>query len=316
MTLEFWIVAGAILALLVLSAFFSGSETALTAVSSARMHHRARRGDARASAVRRLRADREGLIAAILLGNNLVNILAASLATSLLIGLFGEAGVAYATAAMTLLILVFAEVLPKTYAFNRADRVAPAVAPAIALLVRFFGPPALAVQWIVRGILRLSGIADQPPGGSEEHEEELRGAIELHRGEGEEIRDERRMLRSVLDLGDVSVGEVMTHRRNMAMVDLALPPGENRGPGAGQPLHPPAAVAGRLRQYCGRAARQGRPARDARKERGEPRRGLRSPPSPGSSRSRPPCSTSCMPSGAGGSISPSSWTNTARLWGW
>ncbi|MCY4479237.1 MAG: CNNM domain-containing protein, partial [Rhodospirillales bacterium] len=75
MTVEFWIVIGAIVALLVLSAFFSGSETALTAVSSARMHHRARRGDARAAAVRRLRADREGLIAAILLGNNLVNIL-------------------------------------------------------------------------------------------------------------------------------------------------------------------------------------------------------------------------------------------------
>ncbi len=223
MTVEFWIVVGAILALLVLSAFFSGSETALTAVSSARMHHRARRGDARAAAVRRLRADREGLIAAILLGNNLVNILAASLATSLLIGLFGEAGIAYATAAMTLLILVFAEVLPKTYAFNRADRVAPAVAPGIAFFVRVFRPPARAVQLVVRGILRLFGIAGGPAGGSEEHEEELRGAIELHRGEGEEIRDERRMLRSVLDLGDVSVGEVMTHRRNMAMVDLSLP---------------------------------------------------------------------------------------------
>ena len=144
MTVEFWIVIGAIVALLVLSAFFSGSETALTAVSSARMHHRARRGDERAAAVRRLRADREALIAAILLGNNLVNILAASLATSLLIGLFGEAGIAYATAAMTLLILVFAEVLPKTYAFNRADRVAPAVAPGIAFFCAGVRAPARA----------------------------------------------------------------------------------------------------------------------------------------------------------------------------
>jgi len=223
MTPEFWIVVVIIAALVVLSGFFSGSETALTAVSGARMHHRARRGDARAAAVRRLRADQEGLIAAILLGNNLVNILAASLATSLLIGLFGEAGVAYATAGMTVLILVFAEVLPKTYAFNRADRVAPAVAPAIALLVRVLGPPAHTVRLAVRGILRLFDVQVNPPAGSEAHEEELRGAIALHRGEGEEIRDERRMLNSVLDLGDVSVGEVMTHRRNMTMVDLALP---------------------------------------------------------------------------------------------
>ncbi len=226
MTVEVWIAIGAILALVVLSAFFSGSETALTAVSDARMHHRARRGDARAAAVRRLRADQDGFIAAILLGNNLVNILAASLATSLLIGFFGEAGVAYATAGMTLLILVFAEVLPKTYAFNRADRVAPAVAPAVLVLVRVFGPPVRALQWLVRGLIRLLGGQAGPAGGAQSNEEELRGAIELHRGEGEEIRDERRMLRSVLDLGDVTVGEVMTHRSEMATVDLGLPAAE------------------------------------------------------------------------------------------
>ena len=224
MTIETWIALGAILALIVLSAFFSGSETALIAVNRSTMHHRARRGDKGAAAVRRLRADQEGLIAALLLGNNLVNILAASLATSLLIGLFGEAGVAYATVAMTLLILIFAEVAPKTYAFNHANRVAPAVAPAVAVMVRVLGPPAKAVQWVVRGAFGPIGNRAAPAAEDEAHEEELRGAIEMHRGDDKDIGDERRMLRSVLDLADVSVGEVMTHRRNMEAVHLNLPP--------------------------------------------------------------------------------------------
>ena len=112
--LEIWLTIGAVLALIALSAFFSGSETALTAVSRPRMHHLARKGNARAGVVRRLSDRKEDLLGALLLGNNLVNILAASLATSLAIKLFGEAGVVYATGVMTLLVLVFAEVLPKT----------------------------------------------------------------------------------------------------------------------------------------------------------------------------------------------------------
>lgn len=216
-----WITLGAIVLLLVFSAFFSGAETALTAASRARIHHLERNGVARAGIVRRLRDEKETLIGAILLGNNLVNILAASLATSALVSLFGEAGVAYATLAMTLLILIFSEILPKTFAINHADRAALAVAPVVSVVVRLFWPFVRAIQWFVRIILKIAGEHGAASYSDAAQEEELRGAIELHRGEDREIRDERRMLRSVLDLGDVEVGDIMTHRRNMVTIDAA-----------------------------------------------------------------------------------------------
>ena len=147
----------AIVALLVLSAFFSGSETALTAASRARLHHLEREGNRRARLVNRLAARKERLIGAILLGNNAVNIFASALATSVLIGLAGEAGIAYATIGMTALVLVFAEVLPKTYALGNADRVALAVAPVMRVLVFLLSPVTMAVQGIVRATLRVFG---------------------------------------------------------------------------------------------------------------------------------------------------------------
>ncbi len=218
-----WITLGGILILLMMSAFFSGAETALTAASRARMHHLERQGNRNAALVRRLRDDKEVMIGTILLGNNLVNILSASLATSLLIRLVGDAGVAYATVAMTLIILIFSEVMPKTFAFNHADRAAIAVAPLLHPVVRILRPAVVAIQFFVRQGLRLLGEEADTPYSHAAQEEELRGAIELHRGDDREIRDERRMLRSVLDLGDVSVSEIMTHRRNMATVDGSLP---------------------------------------------------------------------------------------------
>lgn len=224
MTDGLWFALGAVLLLVVLSALFSGSETALTAASRSRMHHLARNGNARAAMVRGLRENQENLLAALLLGNNLVNILAASLATSVLIQLVGEAGVAYATLGMTLLILIFGEVMPKTYALNHPDRAALAVAPVARLIVRVFGPPGRAVQVVVRSVMRIFGEPTPSVSGVEAHEEELRGAIELHRGEDSEIRDERRMLRSILELGDVWVEQIMVHRRNMATIDARLPP--------------------------------------------------------------------------------------------
>jgi Mg2+/Co2+ transporter CorB len=221
--LEIWLTIGAVLALIALSAFFSGSETALTAVSRPRMHHLARKGNTRAGVVRRLSDRKEDLLGALLLGNNLVNILAASLATSLAIKLFGEAGVVYATGVMTLLILVFAEVLPKTFAINHPDKSALAVAPIVRLVVAVFSPIAKAVQKVVRAVLYLLG--DKPNAAlrretlDEEREEALRGAIELHHGTDAETESERKMLKSILELADLEVEEVMTHRRNVVMVD-------------------------------------------------------------------------------------------------
>ena len=222
--MEYAIVIGAILVLLVLSAFFSGSETSLTAASRSRMHNLEQQGEARAELVNRLLDRKERLIASILLGNNLVNILASALATSLLIGLVGDAGVAYATIVMTLMVLIFAEVLPKTYAIHNADRVALVVAPLLRVCVAVLSPVTLAVQWIVRATLRLFGVRHDASFSPELHEEELRGAIDLHAVAGEEERHEREMLRSILDLAEVDVEEIMTHRSNVVAIDADQSP--------------------------------------------------------------------------------------------
>jgi Mg2+/Co2+ transporter CorB len=219
----FWISLVVILLLVCASAFFSGSETALTAASQARMHHRARKGDRRAQTVRQLREDKETLLGALLLGNNLVNIMAASIATSVLVALFGEAGVAVTTLGMTLLLLIFAEVLPKTVAITHPDRTALLVAPTVRWVVRILRPAVLGVRLIVRGLLRLLRLEGPAAGSEEAQVEELRGAIELHRGEDPDTHVERMMLRSVLDLAEVEVIDVMTHRSRMVSVDAGLP---------------------------------------------------------------------------------------------
>ena len=222
--MEILITILAIVGLLLLSAFFSGSETALTAASRPRMHTLERQGDHRAALVNRLLEGKDRLIGSILLGNNLVNILASALATSVLIQVFGDVGVAYATIAMTLLVLIFAEVLPKTYALNHPDTAARAVSPILRFFVLVLAPITRAIQWIVRNTLRLFGINTEISLSPELLEEELRGAIELHAEVGEEERHEREMLRSVLDLADITVEEIMTHRSNVDTVDASLPP--------------------------------------------------------------------------------------------
>ncbi len=211
----------AIAVLLVLSAFFSGSETALTAASRPRMHVREKRGNKRAGKVNRLRERQERLIGGILFGNNLVNISASALATSLLIGWFGDAGVAYATLVMTLLVLIFAEILPKTYAIRHPDRIALFVAPALRTVIMVFSPVTQLLHKVVDGILVVAGGGG---GRSEEAlEEELRGAIDLHAVTDDEAAREGLMLRSILDLADVEVAQIMTHRKTVHMIDANDP---------------------------------------------------------------------------------------------
>ena len=222
METELLITIGAILALLVLSAFFSGSETSLTAASIPRMHTLARQGNDRAELVNELWAHKERLIGAILFGNNLVNIMASALATGLLIGVFGDAGVAYATIIMTLLVLVFAEVLPKTYAIHHADRLALGAAPILRVVVFVLFPITHTLHMLVRGTFKVFGIEMSASLSPEQSEEELRGAIDLHAGDGEEMRHERAMLRSILDLADVEVSEIITHRKRVSSIDAGL----------------------------------------------------------------------------------------------
>ncbi len=211
-----------IFVLLLLSAFFSGSETALTAASRPLMHQLENGGNRRAVIINRLNEHRERLIGAILLGNNLVNIMASALATSIMISLFGEAGVAYATLTMTLLVLIFAEILPKTYAIQNANRMALAIAPTVNAVVLVLAPVTHAVHLLVCFVLKLFGLSHgDAPGSSSE---ELRGAIELHDDEDRAVDDERAMLRSVLDLAEVQVGEIMVHRKDVAMIDADAEP--------------------------------------------------------------------------------------------
>ncbi|WP_421787876.1 HlyC/CorC family transporter [Hyphobacterium sp.] len=221
--IETWILIslGGIVLLLLFSAFFSGSETSLTAVSRARMLQLEKDGKPAARRVNHLTEDRERLIGAILLGNNLVNILASSIAAAVFLRLFGEAGVAYATLVMTMLVLIFAEVLPKTYALSNPDRFAQAVSAPISVFVLIFAPIVAAVQAIVRGTLRVFGANVEGPVLSSH--DELRGHIDLHHQEGGVVKDDRDMLGGVLDLRELTVDDVMVHRKNITMIDADLP---------------------------------------------------------------------------------------------
>jgi len=216
----------AIAVLLFLSAFFSGSETALTVASRPLMHQLESKGNKHAKTVNKLQERKGVLIGAILIGNNLVNILASALATSLLIGFFGEAGIAYATIIMTALVVMFAEILPKTYALQNADRTALKLAPIIRPIVFILSPITLATQRLVRNTLWIFGIRLDGDDDFTSKTEELRGAIELHQSEFDDnktIQNERAMLRSVLDLSEIEVGEIMVHRKTITMLNVDDP---------------------------------------------------------------------------------------------
>jgi Mg2+/Co2+ transporter CorB len=213
-----------ILGLLLLSGFFSGSETALTATSRARMRSLELKGDRKAAAVARLTEDRERLIGAILLGNNLVNILASALATSLFTSIFGASGVAVATAVMTVLVLVFAEVMPKTAAIARADAIAMLVAPIMRSIVAILAPIVRVVQIIVRMTLhRVFGLDVTSMDDALSPHEELKGAIELHHEEGQMEKEARDLIRGALELDDITVEDIMLHRKSIEMLDVNAP---------------------------------------------------------------------------------------------
>ncbi len=223
---DFWLTLTAIVVLLVISAFFSGSETALTAASRGKLHAMADKGSPGAKRALRLTEDNERLIGAVLLGNNLVNILAASLATSLMMRIFGESGVALATVVMTLLVLVFAEVLPKTYAILRSEQAAQMVSLPVSIVVKLLAPFVLTVQVVVRGILRMAGIRETTEDEAQAAQDEIAGAIALGHIEGNFERDHRDRLLGALDLRDREVEEIMLHRSDIEMVDADASPQE------------------------------------------------------------------------------------------
>jgi len=213
-----------IVGLLCLSAFFSGSETSLTATSRARMLQMERDKHPGAAIVNKLIGDGESLLGSILLGNNLVNIAASMIAGQLFEDLLGGNSVLWATLVMTALVLVFAEVMPKTYALSNPDRFALTVARPILLAVKVFAPVVGTVQIVVRGTLRLFGANVEGPVLSAH--DELRGAIALHHEEGGVVKDDRDMLGGVLDLRELTVDDIMVHRKSIVMIDADKKPAE------------------------------------------------------------------------------------------
>jgi len=213
--------------LLALSALFSAAETSLTGASRSRMHQLEREGDRAARRVNRLLSDQETMIGAVLLGNNLINILASALTTQVIThAIPGAWGVAAATALMTVLVLVFAEVLPKTLAILRSDDVARFLSGPTLLVVKVFGPIIYTIQYIVRKTLGLFGVRLGMEMDVLAAHEEIRGAVEYHHSEGLVESRDRWMLGGVLDLAEMDVSEVMVHRMAIAMVDVDLPPRE------------------------------------------------------------------------------------------
>jgi len=226
MTQDDWIALSIVFVCLLLSAFFSASETALTASSRAAMTRLEKHGNKRAQIVNQLLASRERLLGALLFGNNAVNIAASSLATGVLLSWFGDVGVIYATVIMTIVVVVFSEIIPKTAAFNAPDRGALLVARPMQLVVRLFGPMLMATEAFARWVLRLFGmkVGENQPILSPH--EELRGTVDLMHAQGGVEKLDRDMVGGILDLRELEVSDVMIHRTEMATINIDQPPAE------------------------------------------------------------------------------------------
>jgi len=227
MTTALLIAAGVIAALILLNAFFSAAETALTGASRARMATLERDGDKLAARVNKLNENRERMIGAVLLGANLVQIAASAISTSIFGTLYGEYAPLITTLVLTPLLLIFGEVGPKTYAITSADKIARVVAIPVQWMVRFLAPIVGAVQWIVNNGLKLFGVrVDESIDVLSAARAEISGAIEMHAEEGGVEAETRHRLIGALDLSELEVADVMIHRKNIKSLDIDLPPRE------------------------------------------------------------------------------------------
>ena len=206
--------------LIILSGFLSGSETAITATSKARILYKKKRGSKRASYVLELLDKKDNVISTLLLSNNLVNILASSLATAFFYDIFGVEGIFYATLIMTVVIVIFAEVLPKTYAINRPNRTALLISPIIFYLNKILFIFVFVINLIVRVIFRKND--NDLKNKDIQSEEELKGVIDLYKTSNPDYEQEKDMLQSILQLNDITVEEIFTHRKNIYSIDSSI----------------------------------------------------------------------------------------------
>ena len=207
--------------LIILSGFLSGSETAITATSKARIIYKIKSGNKRAEYVLKILNQKDNVISSLLLSNNLVNILASSLATAILYDLFGVTGIFYATFIMTILIVIFAEILPKTYSLNKPTRTSLKIAPVIFYLSKILYPIVFLINLIVKKIFLKNQIKDNKSQDLQS-EEELQGVIDMYKTSSPDSEHEKGMLQSILMLNDTTVEEVFTHRKNIYSIDGSL----------------------------------------------------------------------------------------------
>ena len=215
-----------LLLLLFFSAFFSGSETALMAISRLRLRHLAETKPKRTRMVERVLKEPDKLIGTILLGNNLVNVAMTALATSLAISLWGDKGIVYVTVALTIVILIFAEITPKVYAKYFKERVSFQVAPVMRLIMIFLKPVVGIVTYTSTKILHLIGVDIKKVDAPLITESELRTFIKVSRETGAISQDEKRILTRVFTLNDKTVGEVMIPAKKMAILEIETPTDE------------------------------------------------------------------------------------------
>jgi Mg2+/Co2+ transporter CorB len=182
-----------------------------------------REGHRRAALINRMWKDRDLLISAILVGNTISNICSSALMTALMIDLFGEVGVAYATAGMTIFIVLFVEILPKTIALRRPDDTALIVSPFIQVTMFILVPVTYICRTVVKFVLSPLPLTRGADANEEAAEQELRGIIDMHARLLDNEKQAAGMLHAIVDLSDMKVTDVMLHRRDIASLPFSQP---------------------------------------------------------------------------------------------
>ena len=211
-----------IICLIVISAILSGSETSITSIRKSKIHKLANKGDRNALRVLKLIEKKNDLVSSILVGNNFVNILASALATAILIKFYGDDGVIYSTIVMSVLIVIFAEILPKNIALLKPDRYALTLSFILTLFLKFFSPFVYIIKKFNLLIFKIFNIEKQKVTDASVRED-IRNIINMHEDEGILLKDERDMLNGILDLKEMTVEKIMTHRKNIYSINIDQP---------------------------------------------------------------------------------------------
>lgn len=210
-----------VLLCIIFSAIFSAAETAITAISPGKMKTLQEDKVPNAEKVIKLRADSDKFLSTILIANNLVNILASSLAAAYLTSTFGEEAVFLSTALMTLLLIVFAELLPKTLALKNAENLSLKLANIIYFLVFILSPISIVIRYLVNAISKILGVKNGKINISAF--EELRGTLKFHRDLGNVNKHDLHMLEGLLDLEEMTIKQVMIHRKYIHSINIDQP---------------------------------------------------------------------------------------------